>query len=310
MRPSRSRRLAEAPRSTRHRLDRGPPADAVQQWSARREARLLGGVPPPGWTRPRTAESAPPQGRLLGGETRRQSLGSSHGGVLRWGCRVHEAARCAFSGLRLMRGPCQGPRAPRSSYCLNDPALGLSGEDGDTATGAGCAELRGGDAFGRRRGRGEHRHPAREEPDDLPCDGHRPAAGAALDRAAQSGSEEALEQLYRRHWPWAHRAAYLVVHDAAAAEDIAQEAFLAAVRALDRFDRRRPFGPWLNRIVVNRAIDWARARALRREAAIGSELDVGAGSHGERGRPGTPGRTRRASSPPWPRSRRSIGRSW
>src|SRR5206468_10787080 len=44
------------------------------------------------------------------------------------------------------------------------------------------------------------------------------------------------------------------------------EAFLAAVRALDRFDRRRPFGPWLHRIVVNRSIDWARARALRPEA--------------------------------------------
>jgi RNA polymerase sigma-70 factor (ECF subfamily) len=37
------------------------------------------------------------------------------------------------------------------------------------------------------------------------------------------------------------------------------------VRALDTFDRRRPFGPWLHRIVVNRAIDWARARALRHE---------------------------------------------
>jgi RNA polymerase sigma-70 factor (ECF subfamily) len=89
--------------------------------------------------------------------------------------------------------------------------------------------------------------------------------------AAQAGSNEALEQLYRRHWPWAYRAAYLVVHDSAAAEDIAQEAFLAAVRALNRFDRRRPFGPWLNRIVINRAIDWARARALRREAAIDLE---------------------------------------
>jgi RNA polymerase sigma-70 factor (ECF subfamily) len=86
-----------------------------------------------------------------------------------------------------------------------------------------------------------------------------------LVRAAQSGSVEALERLYRAHWPRCYRAAYLVVHDAAAAEDIAQEAFLAAVRALDRFDRRRPFGPWLHRIVVNRAIDWARARALRAE---------------------------------------------
>ena len=84
-------------------------------------------------------------------------------------------------------------------------------------------------------------------------------------REAQRGSERALESLFRRHWPAAYRAAYLVVHDAAGAEDIAQEAFLAAVRNLDRFDRRRPFGAWLHRIVVNRAIDWARARTLRRE---------------------------------------------
>jgi RNA polymerase sigma-70 factor (ECF subfamily) len=85
-------------------------------------------------------------------------------------------------------------------------------------------------------------------------------------RGAQAGSVSDLEALFRTHWPLAHRAAYLVVHDAAAAEDIAQEAFLAAIRNLDRFDRRRRFGPWLHRIVVNRAIDWARARALRAEA--------------------------------------------
>ena len=86
-------------------------------------------------------------------------------------------------------------------------------------------------------------------------------------RAAQTGSHEAMEALFRAHWAPAHRAAFLIVHDAAAAEDIAQEAFLAAIRALDRFDRRRPFGPWLHRIVVNRAIDWTRARTLRREVA-------------------------------------------
>jgi RNA polymerase sigma-70 factor (ECF subfamily) len=84
-------------------------------------------------------------------------------------------------------------------------------------------------------------------------------------RGAQAGSLPDLEALFKDHWPRAYRAAYLVVHDGAAAEDIAQEAFLAAIRTLDRFDRRRPFGPWLHRIVVNRAIDWARARALRAE---------------------------------------------
>jgi RNA polymerase sigma-70 factor, ECF subfamily len=90
----------------------------------------------------------------------------------------------------------------------------------------------------------------------------------ALVRAAQAGSEEALETLFRRHWTPSYRAAHLIVHDAAAAEDIAQEAFLAAVRALDRFDRRRPFAPWLHRIVVNRAIDFTRARGLRREVGV------------------------------------------
>ncbi len=87
-------------------------------------------------------------------------------------------------------------------------------------------------------------------------------------REAREGSASAIEALFRLHWPRAYRAAFLVVHDRAAAEDIAQEAFLAAIRRLDSFDRRRPFGPWLHRIVVNRAIDWTRARQLRREAGL------------------------------------------
>jgi RNA polymerase sigma-70 factor (ECF subfamily) len=87
-------------------------------------------------------------------------------------------------------------------------------------------------------------------------------------RGAQAGNASDFEALFRAHWGSAYRAAYLVVHDTAAAEDIAQEAFLAAVRNLDRFDRRRPFGPWLHRIVVNRAIDWSRRRALRGEVEL------------------------------------------
>jgi RNA polymerase sigma-70 factor (ECF subfamily) len=92
-----------------------------------------------------------------------------------------------------------------------------------------------------------------------------------LIRGAQAGSKSDMEELFRRHWPPAYRAAYFVVYDRAAAEDIAQEAFLSAMRALDRFDGRRPFGPWLHRIVVNRAIDWARARALRCEVEASAE---------------------------------------
>ena len=103
-------------------------------------------------------------------------------------------------------------------------------------------------------------------------------------RGAQRGSAADLEALFRTHWPRAFRAEYLVTLDAGAAEDIAHESFLAAIRALDRFDRRRPFGPWLHRIVVNRAIDWTRARRLRSEVELSASLptpDHSAAARGE-----------------------------
>lgn len=111
---------------------------------------------------------------------------------------------------------------------------------------------------------------ARDEaaPEEPPA----PRLERKLVREAQRGSADAVARLYEAHWPLAHRAAYLVVHDAAAAEDIAQEGFLAAIDALDRFDRRRPFAPWLHRIVINRAIDWTRRESLRRRVAEPDDL--------------------------------------
>ena len=105
---------------------------------------------------------------------------------------------------------------------------------------------------------------------------------AALVRAAQRGSEQAVADLFERHWGAAYRAAFLVAGDRAAAEDIAQEAFLAALRALPTFDLRRPLRPWLHRIVVNRAIDWSRARALRHE--VGAEAAADAAAEPDRAR--------------------------
>lgn len=122
---------------------------------------------------------------------------------------------------------------------------------------------------------------ARAGPYRLPMAGNDRATRAAL-RSAQAGSANGVEELFRLHWPKAYRAAYLVVHDCAAAEDIAQESFLAAIRALDRFDRRRPFGPWLHRIVVNRAIDWSRSRSARRE--VGEVIAPDRGEADERSR--------------------------
>jgi RNA polymerase sigma-70 factor (ECF subfamily) len=88
----------------------------------------------------------------------------------------------------------------------------------------------------------------------------------SLIRGALRGSEADLETLFRTHWPRAYRTAFLIVHDHAAAEDIAQEAFVQAIRRLDRFDRRRRFAPWMGAIVANRSIDWLRATSARRES--------------------------------------------
>ena len=88
---------------------------------------------------------------------------------------------------------------------------------------------------------------------------------AQLVRRAQRGETEAVEELFAHLWPRCHRAAWLITQDRAAAEDVAQEGFVAAIAALDRFDRSRRLWPWLRTIVARRAIDHARARAARRE---------------------------------------------
>jgi RNA polymerase sigma-70 factor (ECF subfamily) len=80
-----------------------------------------------------------------------------------------------------------------------------------------------------------------------------------LIRAARRGDREAAAELFRRHWPGAWRAAYGVTGRRAMADDIAADAFERAFAALARFDDRRPFRPWLHRIVVNRALDLLRS---------------------------------------------------
>ena len=76
---------------------------------------------------------------------------------------------------------------------------------------------------------------------------------------ALAGSKEAAAELFRRHWAPAWRAAYAITASRAAADDVAQDAFQRAFRALPTFDGRRSFAAWLHRIVVNRAIDLVRS---------------------------------------------------
>jgi RNA polymerase sigma-70 factor (ECF subfamily) len=91
-----------------------------------------------------------------------------------------------------------------------------------------------------------------------------------LVRAACNGDRDAAGALFTRHWQPAWRVAYGVTGRRALADDVAADAFERAFAALGRFDDRRPFAPWLHRIVVNRAFDLLRAE--RRIA--GGELEL------------------------------------
>jgi RNA polymerase sigma-70 factor (ECF subfamily) len=82
---------------------------------------------------------------------------------------------------------------------------------------------------------------------------------------ARAGSGDAAAALFDRYWVHAWGAAYAVIADRALADDAAQEAIQKAFGSLDRFDESRPFGPWLKRIAINRAIDHLRRR---RELAV------------------------------------------
>lgn len=93
-----------------------------------------------------------------------------------------------------------------------------------------------------------------------------------LVRRARHGDRDAAAALFRRYWRDAWRAAFAVTGRRSLADDVAADGFERAFAALGRFDERRPFGPWLHRIVVNRAIDWTRARKLRAEVELGEYL--------------------------------------
>ena len=80
---------------------------------------------------------------------------------------------------------------------------------------------------------------------------------------ARRGDATAFGWLVAAHAEIAFRTAYLVVGDAAEAEDAAQEAFVRAHGAMGRFEEGAPFRPWLLRIVGNTARNRRRASGRR-----------------------------------------------
>ncbi len=88
--------------------------------------------------------------------------------------------------------------------------------------------------------------------------------------ACRAGEATAYRPLVDAYYPRTVRLAHALVGNAEDARDLAQEAFVAAYRALPQHLAGRPFYPWLRGILVNRVKTFVRSRnraRARREAA-------------------------------------------
>jgi RNA polymerase sigma-70 factor (ECF subfamily) len=95
-----------------------------------------------------------------------------------------------------------------------------------------------------------------------------------LVRRARRGDRDAAADLFRRYWRDAWRAAYAITGRRSLADDVAADGFERAFAALGRFDDRRPFGPWLHRIVANRALDLLRAERRLSSDELPERMDL------------------------------------
>ncbi len=88
-----------------------------------------------------------------------------------------------------------------------------------------------------------------------------------------AGEPEALGILFRLHHQAVFRTAYGITRNYDLAEDITQQVFIELFTAIQRYDPRRPFPPWLHRIAVHKSLDELR-RPAKRDVPIGDAEDL------------------------------------
>ncbi len=94
-----------------------------------------------------------------------------------------------------------------------------------------------------------------------------PEEAAAIARV-QQGETEQFEVVVRRYMRGAFAVAFRLLGHRQDAEDVVQEAMLAALSHIRSFDTSRPFGPWLYRIVVTRGLNFRKSRARRQTESL------------------------------------------
>ena len=82
-------------------------------------------------------------------------------------------------------------------------------------------------------------------------------------QAAVAGEPTAFAEIFRHFYPMIYAFAYRLSLNPADAQDIAQETFVKAARALGGYTPDGPFRSWLYRICANTATDWKRSEIRR-----------------------------------------------
>ena len=104
-----------------------------------------------------------------------------------------------------------------------------------------------------------------------------------LVEAGRSGDDAALGSLVRRHHEAAFRVAVSLVNDDDLAQDVVQDAFIKAFRALAGFRGDSSFRTWLLTITANEARGALRRRGRRKETAIEDAGEVASEEMGPAG---------------------------
>jgi RNA polymerase sigma-70 factor (ECF subfamily) len=113
------------------------------------------------------------------------------------------------------------------------------------------------------------------------------ATATALVTAAKAGDQRAFEALVVRYRKRIYALALHIAGSASEADDIAQDVFLKAYRALPQFEGRSQFFTWVYRMTVNRSLNVRRDRARRGEDTLDDprlELAVAVDSRSNPGR--------------------------
>ena len=106
---------------------------------------------------------------------------------------------------------------------------------------------------------------------------HLRAPDQDLARRAKRGEGAACHDMVDRYSASLYRLAVGLVGNAADAEDVLQETFAGAFKALDRFEGRSSLRTWLTRILVRQAARHHRTRSRHRTVSLEAVAETEAG---------------------------------